>query len=293
MHPDLEEPKLLCMKYEIIDKERLNWIRQNNEELAAKIKKLETRLRVYKRNEKYQFWGYYDVVAESGKRECNSFERSQPHSTLMEFKSPAVKQDNMHQISRNHNDALQRQGNRSALRPPTRGSTSGPPSVSQSNLGNSLVSPNPHQNASNAKQSRMPIPLMSNKKGNIPQSEVNAVNKKLRELQQQIFIKDRQLKERKLQQDELELQLKNEKQKRSIESMEKELKIQFLQSQMDQIYGVYKRKIKDVEPSTRTMKTLGQRLMAEIAENPDLRGLNFICDQKKDEPLMQLTATLL
>ena len=42
------------MKYEIIDKERLNWIRQNNEELAAKIKKLETRLRVYKRNEKYQ-----------------------------------------------------------------------------------------------------------------------------------------------------------------------------------------------------------------------------------------------
>ena len=42
-----------------------------------------------------------------------------------------------------------------------------------------------------AKHSKMPIPLISNKKGNIPQADVNAVNKKLRELQQEIFVRDR------------------------------------------------------------------------------------------------------
>jgi len=41
------------MKYEIMDKERLEWIRQQNKELEDKVKTLETRLRVYKRNEKY------------------------------------------------------------------------------------------------------------------------------------------------------------------------------------------------------------------------------------------------
>lgn len=104
MHPDLEEPKLLCMKYEIIDKERLSWIRQQNEELEEKIKKLETKLRIFKRNEKYQFWGYYDVVAENNKRDCNSFDRSQPKSTLMDFKSPGTERRNMFKISRNHNE---------------------------------------------------------------------------------------------------------------------------------------------------------------------------------------------
>lgn len=52
-HPDLEDPKVLRMKYEIMDKERLEWIRQHNKELEDKVKTLETRLRVYKRNEKY------------------------------------------------------------------------------------------------------------------------------------------------------------------------------------------------------------------------------------------------
>ena len=74
--------------------------------------------------------------------------------------------------------------------------------------------------------------------------------------------------------------------------MEKELKIQFLQNQMDQVYSVYKKKLKDV-PSTKSMRTLGQRLIAEISENPDLKDFNFICSKEKEEPLMQLTATLL
>jgi hypothetical protein len=52
-HPDLEEPRLLCMKYELIDKERLCWIRKHNQELEEKINSLETKLRIYKRNEKY------------------------------------------------------------------------------------------------------------------------------------------------------------------------------------------------------------------------------------------------
>lgn len=53
------------MKYELIDKERLCWIRKHNQELEEKINSLETKLRIYKRNEKYQFWGYYDIVADS------------------------------------------------------------------------------------------------------------------------------------------------------------------------------------------------------------------------------------
>ena len=52
-HPDLEDPKALRVKYELMDKERLEWIRQHNKELEDKIKALETKLRVYKRNEKY------------------------------------------------------------------------------------------------------------------------------------------------------------------------------------------------------------------------------------------------
>ena len=52
-HPDLEEPRQICLKYDLIDKERLAWIRKHNQELEEKIQSLETKLRIYKRNEKY------------------------------------------------------------------------------------------------------------------------------------------------------------------------------------------------------------------------------------------------
>lgn len=53
--------------------------------------------------------------------------------------------------------------------------------------------------------------------------------------------------------------------------MEKDLKIQFLQNQMDQIYSVYSKKMKDIDPSKKRLKTLGQRLIAEVSDNPNLK----------------------
>lgn len=77
--------------------------------------------------------------------------------------------------------------------------------------------------------------------------------------------------------------------------MEKDLKIQFLQNQIDEVYKVYKKKMKDTDPGMKSIKTLGQRLMAEIAEIPNFKAKKRKTFQGEldTESLMQLTATLL
>ena len=57
---------------------------------------------------------------------------------------------------------------------------------------------------------------------------MNAINKTLRDLQKEVFMKDRLLQECKQSMDERLDQLRKEKQKLVVEQMEKDLKIQFL-----------------------------------------------------------------
>ena len=45
--------EILGDKYDLIDKERLQWLREQNKIMGSKVEELERRIRVYKRNEKY------------------------------------------------------------------------------------------------------------------------------------------------------------------------------------------------------------------------------------------------
>ena len=54
---------ILKDKYDLIEKERLQWLRDDNKRTAANLEEYKRRIRVYKRNEKFQFWGYHDLIS--------------------------------------------------------------------------------------------------------------------------------------------------------------------------------------------------------------------------------------
>lgn len=56
---------LFEIKYDIVEKEKLQNLQRENIKLKNKVLDLQKRLNVYKRNEKYQFWGYHDFISGS------------------------------------------------------------------------------------------------------------------------------------------------------------------------------------------------------------------------------------
>ena len=78
--------EILGDRYDLIDKERLQWLREQNKFFGSKVEELEKRIRVYKRNEKYQFWGYHDLISSQiEKNECDKTEGIETKSDQKSF----------------------------------------------------------------------------------------------------------------------------------------------------------------------------------------------------------------
>lgn len=149
------------------------------------------------------------------KRICKSYERKETASALLDVKSPTADRGNIFKISRNHEEVFPLKGSTSVRRLASR-NTENEGFLSMPRIRYTSNFPSPQSRSLvNLKNSRIAsIPLISNKKGSIPQTEVNAVNKKLRELQQDIYMKERQLLECKQELELLQDQLKKQTQNR-------------------------------------------------------------------------------